>query len=189
MGFDVSKVNALFDSALRIWSRVKPAHDHASTVLEPFSKLFGAGFAGPIKHAHDHLKTCVEVAVALRKFTQKFAAPGINRWKDGGTILAEFTQAGVGRRADNQQAVSKLRQLVDFVVQLKAFALAGKDMTAAARLYADGLAKLQKDPVALGGNLEASTKATNDFAYVVTASEQILPGARKALQMAEMMAR
>ncbi len=189
MGFDVSKVNALFDSALRIWSKVKPINDHASTILEPFSKLYGAGFAGPIAHAHDHLKTCVSVAAALRKFTSKFAAPGINKWKDGGTILAEFTKAGVGRKADNQQAVVKLKQVVEFVGQLKAFSSAGKDLTAAAKIYADTLAKLQKDIVALAGNLEASKKATNEFANVMTSSDQILPGVKAALQMAEGLAR
>ncbi len=34
MGTSV-ELNALFDSALRIWSKVKPLHDHSSTVLEP----------------------------------------------------------------------------------------------------------------------------------------------------------
>ena len=189
MTFDVGKVNALFDSALRIWSKVKPLHDHSSTVLEPFSKLYGAGFSGPIAHADESLKKCVEVASALRKFTAKFAAQGSNRWKDGGTILAEFTNASVGRKAENQQAVLKLSQLADFIGQLKSYAAAGKDLTRVAKLYADGLAKLQMDTVALGGNLEASRTASNDFSNVMSASDYILPNVKAALKMAEGMAR
>jgi hypothetical protein len=189
MAFDARKANELFDSALRIWTKVKPAHDHSSTVLEPFSKLYGAGFAGPIAHADDSLKKCVEVAAALRKFTAKFAAPGSNRWKDGGTILAEFTNASVGRKVENQQAVLKLRQLADFLDQLKSISAAGKDFTGAAKIYADGIARLQRDTVAMGGNIEASRKASSDFANVATSSDHILPNVTAALQMAERMAR
>lgn len=190
MAFDSRKVTALFDSAMRIWSKVKPVYDHSSTVLEPFSKLFiGISSADPMKYAGDSLKTCVEVSTAFRKFTRTFQAPGINRWKDGGTILAEFTNASVGRKAENQQAVLKLRQLADTLGEFKTLASAGKDFTSLAKIFDDLQAVSSQDSLAMYSNQLAAMRATNDFNSLITSSDQILPNVKSAIQMAEAMAR
>jgi hypothetical protein len=190
MGYDIKKVNSLFDSVALIWSQVKPASDVSAAALEPFSKLVGSSSAGPIKHCHEHLQKCVEVSVALKKFTTRFAAPGPTKWKDASAILTEFTGtgAGAGSNADHQQAVVKLKLLVDFVGQLKAFSSAGIDFTGAAKLHADTIAKQAKNTACLAGNLEAANKANNEFAAVISAAHQVLPKVKTALQLAEELA-
>lgn len=188
MGYDIKKVNSLFDSVALIWSQVKPASDDTAAALEPFSKLVGSSSAGPIKHCHEHLQKCVEVSVALKKFTTRFAAPGPTKWKDASAILSEFTGAGVGSNADQQQAVVKLKLLVDFVGQLKAFSSAGIDFTGAAKLHADTIAKQAKNTACLAGNLEAANRANNEFASVISAAHQVLPKVKTALQLAEELA-